>query len=180
MSRLLSKGAIVVAMMGALGLSGCSATQSPSSVSDATTAPVYKAKQMHTDLAAEGVLVIAQGAKRMLVLPTDRLFDVQTTRLNTKYEKTLKLVSVYLHNYIQKYKTQPIIRVSGHTDNVYSQQVRLHLSAQYAEAVASYLWDSGFSHKTLQITGNGALDPIATNKTAVGSAYNRRVVIEVN
>jgi chemotaxis protein MotB len=74
------------------------------------------------------------------------------------------------------------IEVKGHTDNVpikYSGfKSNYELSCARAQAVVEYLiTDCGFDRSVFTVTGCGATEPVASNKTAGGRQRNRRAEI---
>jgi OOP family OmpA-OmpF porin len=71
------------------------------------------------------------------------------------------------------------LRLGGHTDNVGSDAANLKLSQARVDAVKAYLVSKGVPDTRLDATGYGETKPIATNKTAVGRAQNRRVEMEL-
>jgi len=67
------------------------------------------------------------------------------------------------------------LKLAGHTDNTGSMKLNLALSKDRAEAVKAYLVSKGANASTIEATGYGPNQPIATNKTAAGRQQNRRV-----
>ncbi|MBD1393262.1 OmpA family protein [Mucilaginibacter glaciei] len=67
------------------------------------------------------------------------------------------------------------LKLAGHTDNTGSMALNLALSKDRAEAVKAYLVGQGANASTIEATGYGPNQPIATNKTAAGRQQNRRV-----
>jgi len=67
------------------------------------------------------------------------------------------------------------LKLAGHTDNTGSMSLNLALSKDRAEAVKAYLVSKGANASTIEATGYGPNQPIATNKTAAGRQQNRRV-----
>ncbi|MES2809369.1 MAG: OmpA family protein [Bacteroidota bacterium] len=67
------------------------------------------------------------------------------------------------------------LKLAGHTDNTGSMALNLSLSKDRAEAVKAYLVQKGANSSTIEATGYGPNQPIATNKTAAGRQQNRRV-----
>jgi len=67
------------------------------------------------------------------------------------------------------------LKLAGHTDNTGSMALNLRLSKDRAEAVKAYLVSQGANPSTIEATGYGPNQPIATNKTAAGRQQNRRV-----
>jgi OOP family OmpA-OmpF porin len=78
-------------------------------------------------------------------------------------------------------KKHPRVKVDiqGYTDSTGSPAYNIKLSQRRADAVRSYLVDSGVSADQLQTHGFGAAQPVANNATAEGRAKNRRVVVFV-
>ena len=70
---------------------------------------------------------------------------------------------------------QVCIEVSGHTDDTGSPHYGRNLSKQRADAVKRYLVEHGIDEKRIDSRGAYGYEPIATNKTAVGRAMNRRI-----
>lgn len=67
------------------------------------------------------------------------------------------------------------LKLAGHTDNVGSNDANMKLSKARAESVKSYLVSKGANASSIEATGYGETQPIATNKTAKGRQINRRV-----
>lgn len=67
------------------------------------------------------------------------------------------------------------LKLAGHTDNTGSMALNLALSKNRAEAVKAYLVSKGANASTIEATGYGPNQPIASNKTAAGRQQNRRV-----
>ncbi len=71
------------------------------------------------------------------------------------------------------------IEISGHTDNVGSDEDNLKLSQDRASAVVDYLSSNGISKNRLTPKGYGESKPISTNDTEEGKQLNRRVEFTV-
>ena len=67
------------------------------------------------------------------------------------------------------------IQVSGHTDNVGSDDYNLKLSDDRSKSVYDYLISKGIEAARLKFKGYGETKPVATNDTEEGKALNRRV-----
>jgi outer membrane protein OmpA-like peptidoglycan-associated protein len=67
------------------------------------------------------------------------------------------------------------VQISGHTDDIGSEESNLLLSRLRAAAVLSYLVDRGQSVDRFVVIGFGESEPIADNSTAEGRARNRRI-----
>jgi len=71
------------------------------------------------------------------------------------------------------------VRLSGHTDNVGSDDYNLNLSQNRVDAVKAYLVNNGINANRISAIGYGKTMPVASNNSEVGKALNRRVEIEL-
>ena len=71
------------------------------------------------------------------------------------------------------------IEISGHTDNVGSDDANLKLSQDRAQSVVDYLIENGIKKNRLVAKGYGETQPVATNDTDEGRALNRRVEFKI-
>lgn len=73
-----------------------------------------------------------------------------------------------------------VVHVIGHTDSVGSEAYNQGLSERRASSVADYLAEQGdVPRSTMDVSGRGELEPIATNDTEAGRQTNRRVEIRI-
>ena len=70
--------------------------------------------------------------------------------------------------------------IEGNTDDVGKDDFNMTLSQKRTESVKQYLIGKGISETRLTAIGNGETKPIASNKTALGRAKNRRVELKTN
>ena len=71
------------------------------------------------------------------------------------------------------------INVIGHTDSDGTEEYNMALSIRRAEAVRDYMVSEGVDAAIIDVSGEGELNPIASNATKEGRAENRRVDIHV-
>lgn len=115
-----------------------------------------------------------QGPKTIR-LDSMSLFDSGKSALKAGSTKMLvnSLVGV-------KAKPGWLIVVSGHTDNTGNPQLNQTLSLKRAEAVRSWMRDTGdVPESCFAVQGYGESRPVATNDTPEGRALNRRVEISL-
>jgi OOP family OmpA-OmpF porin len=67
------------------------------------------------------------------------------------------------------------IEISGHTDNVGSQETNIDLSKRRAESVKNWFVNKGVSADRIETRGAGPDEPIADNKQLAGRQKNRRI-----
>jgi len=93
--------------------------------------------------------------------------------LSTSYAEINSLIKLLNeNNYIN-------LKISGHTDNVGTNDFNLKLSEQRAKAVCYYIIKNGVSPERLSWQGFGSQIPIADNNTEEGKQKNRRVEFQI-
>ncbi len=131
-----------------------------------------------SDMCQSHIQVIKHGMRFTFVIPTDYFFERTTRTLRPSREKALDRLAQFIHDYT-RYFEHPAVRVSGYTDTVWLSPARDMLSLHYANAVAEFLREDGIASEIIQMRGEGAHHPIASNKDPEGAMYNRRVVVQV-
>ncbi|MBA3546238.1 MAG: OmpA family protein [Nannocystis sp.] len=71
------------------------------------------------------------------------------------------------------------IEVSGHTDDVGSEEANLDLSRRRAESVKNHMVEKGIEASRVETVGHGRSKPIDTGKSAKARAKNRRIEFRV-
>jgi len=71
------------------------------------------------------------------------------------------------------------IEISGHTDNIGTQEHNANLSLKRANAVCEYLIQHGIAENRMSFAGYGFSKPIDTNETENGRANNRRTEFKI-
>ncbi len=102
------------------------------------------------------------------------LFQTGKYDLSTQAQEDLSRFAVSL-------KQNPLtdVQIIGFTDNTGTFAVNQKLSTERADAVLSYLVNSGVSPTRLTAKGVPMADYVASNETAAGRAQNRRVEIYI-
>lgn len=102
------------------------------------------------------------------------LFPTGKYTLNTSAQQDLSQFAASL-------KQNPLtdVQILGFTDNTGSYAVNEKLSNERADAVLTYLVNSGVSPTRLTAKGIPMADYVASNETAAGRAQNRRVEIYI-
>ena len=78
-----------------------------------------------------------------------------------------------------KTNTKLISEVSGHTDNVGTDEVNNRLSQERADVVRNYLLSQGVPPERIKAQGYGKTRPKVANDTPENQAINRRVEFEI-
>jgi len=131
-------------------------------------------------LEKEEKLFYIKGAKVFLdergivvIFSTDELFDNEGQINPQKYDSLLSLAEIIKEKYSDKK-----ILIEGHTDSVGDEQENKKKSSKYAWTVYSYfIKNLGLDWKQFEVKGCGEERPIASNKTKLGRAQNRRIEI---
>lgn len=71
------------------------------------------------------------------------------------------------------------IEVAGHTDNSGDDQANMQLSQKRADAIKGYLIQKGIKAERLLAKGYGEVEPVASNDTPEGRAFNRRTEVKI-
>ncbi len=84
-----------------------------------------------------------------------------------------------LYNVIEHLNQYPKLQIllTGHTDNVASENYNLQLSKKRAESVRNFFIKNGIPQNRLKIDFKGESQPLRSNESEEGRAINRRVVI---
>jgi outer membrane protein OmpA-like peptidoglycan-associated protein len=65
--------------------------------------------------------------------------------------------------------------ITGHTDDVGSQEFNQGLSLERAQTVRNWLVEKGIASNRMRTVGRGQNEPVSSNDTAAGRAENRRI-----
>jgi len=99
-------------------------------------------------------------------------FDFDRYELKEVAKRELALVK----NTLQEAST---IHISGHTDNVGSEEYNQALSEKRAQAASAYI-TTMIEGPSISTEGKGETQPVATNNTEAGRAENRRCEVQLN
>jgi outer membrane protein OmpA-like peptidoglycan-associated protein len=136
-----------------------------------------RAEALARDAAAIPGIVVrreARGSLQRLVipLPAERLFVKRGTSVAREKETGLDPIATLL----KKYSSYPV-QIVGYTDNRGRPGEQLAFSLARAESVFSSLALRGVDAKRMVVSGQGAADPIADNRTTTGRSTNNRIEI---
>jgi outer membrane protein OmpA-like peptidoglycan-associated protein len=101
-------------------------------------------------------------------------FDVAKASLRPGSFAELEELVAYLKN-----KTEIIIEIAGHTDNVGKDADNLRLSQQRADTIRDYIIKKGIEGTRVSAKGYGASEPVAPNDTEKGRQSNRRTEVHI-
>lgn len=133
----------------------------------------------HTDCGA------AEAPKEVLEvdfrLGAHALFDTNKSNLRPAGKAELQDLAMKIQKAeeLGKIKSVTGVRVIGHTDSRGKESYNQGLSERRAASVRNYLVQSGVAGNLISASGDGELNPVASNATAEGRQQNRRVDITV-
>jgi OmpA-OmpF porin, OOP family len=97
-------------------------------------------------------------------------FDFNKTTLRPESYPELNRLVAFMQN-----NSSVEIEISGHTDDVGSDEANLKLSAERARSVCEYIVTKGITASKIKTKGYGKTNPVAGNDTEEGRQLNRRV-----
>ena len=83
-----------------------------------------------------------------------------------------------LHRFLQD-NPKVSIRITGHTDNLGSDEYNLRLSLQRAQSVQRYLQGEGIRADRIQVLGKGFREPMVPNTSPSNQGLNRRITVSI-
>lgn len=101
-------------------------------------------------------------------------FDFDSFELKQESLSSLRRLHRFLHA-----NPKVSIRITGHTDNLGSDEYNLRLSRQRAQSVQRYLEGEGISADRIQVLGKGFREPMVPNTNAANQALNRRITVSI-
>jgi len=114
-------------------------------------------------------------ADSLIVLNAELLFETDRSTLRREHFATLNSIVHYLVLHPTR-----AVKISGHTDNIGSEQHNLTLSKRRADVVAEYLINNGVVIDRVETFGLGSAKPLEANTTDEGRKKNRRVELLIH
>ncbi len=100
------------------------------------------------------------------------------------FNSTNKLDDAEMEDYLDKLAIRVIasgerVRLTGHTDNIGSDQSNMVLGQRRADIIKNYLINKGVPAANVITNSRGESAPVASNETEAGRAQNRRAELEI-
>ncbi len=121
-----------------------------------------------------GVQVVTIGEQIKLILLTDCFFKFNTSVLKPERYVTLNDIALLLNYY-----AETPITIAGYGDHIGSDRANRKLSQHRAERILSYFWQKDVKQERMYAVGYGRDKPVASNRTVLGGAMNRRIEIDL-
>jgi outer membrane protein OmpA-like peptidoglycan-associated protein len=128
--------------------------------------------KLRQKLAGTGVSVTRNGDNIVLNMPGNITFKTGSADLNADFFRVLDGVGMVVEEY-----NKTLIVITGHTDNVGSDENNQALSERRAAAVGQYLLGKGINNQRVLTAGFGETRPVAPNDSEAGRSQNRRVEV---
>lgn len=167
-------GGVTSAAYGGMTNSGTAASALAGAMLGSSIAAYKDTEVLIQHLQDQGVTVIRLGNILEVVIPADLVFRGNENEIMTSSYPLMDSVVRLLQQYGNSKMT-----VNAHTDNVGSQLARLDRSLKQAQSITTYLWVHGVSLELMDFNGIGNVVTVASDHSARGSGYNRRIEIAV-
>ena len=156
---------------GIVALKGC-----PDADGDGVADQEDRCPNAKGSLANKGCPEIAkEDVRRITFIGSKLFFENNSNKLKVASLSQLDELAKILY----KYDGANLV-IEGHTDSNGEENTNMDLSQKRTEAVIEYLIGKGVSKARLTGVGYGEAKPIASNKTTLGRAKNRRVELKTN
>ncbi|UZR93878.1 OmpA family protein [Chondrinema litorale] len=122
----------------------------------------------------EKIIVLDPIKKGEKVVIQDIYFSSGSAQLSIDSKPSLDQILSFL-----KQNLTVKVELSGHTDNVGSEETNNQLSKQRAKAVFVWLRENGIANNRMRYIGKGSKFPVGDNATESGRKKNRRTELEI-
>ena len=126
------------------------------------------------DLRESGAEIVRLGDTTRVIIPTDRIFKINSAELKPCGLATLDYLAKLL-----SFCPCSNIDITVHTDNVLNDARRQQLSTAQSNVIASHLWAQGIARGRIHSVGCSDHDQVSTDHTVFGSADNRRIEVKI-
>ena len=137
------------------------------------TNPLHGQQALITFLANHDIQLLNEGRRFTLVIPTDKYYLMNTTKLNDLRFPELIQILPLLNCF-----PQSTFHVVGFTDSVGTKAHKKALSQQRADSMRAFLWSQGIKNTQLTATGYGDAFDVGNLNLVHSSAMNRRIEIQ--
>lgn len=131
-----------------------------------------QAAELEKEIAGAEIERVGEGI--LVTFDSGILFDYDSATVKPAARDNLRNLAASL----QKYPGSNVMLV-GHTDADGADAYNQGLSERRAAAAAAYLASQGVPRSSIDATGRGESEPVASNDTAAGKTQNRRVELAI-
>lgn len=127
-----------------------------------------EARRLADQRSRDTTIIILEKGKKVVLKGVNFEFNKATLTSSSETILTMAYNALVANPDVQ-------IEISGHTDNVGSEQYNQDLSLKRAQAVKNWLVQKGIASNRMKTVGKGENEPVASNETDAGRAENRRI-----
>ena len=127
-----------------------------------------EARRLAEQKKPDTTVIVLERGKRVVLNGVNFDFNKATLRRDSDRSLTMAYNAMLANPDVQ-------VEISGHTDNIGSQQSNQVLSLKRAQAVRNWLVDKGIASNRMKAVGKGQNEPVDSNDTDAGRAENRRI-----
>jgi outer membrane protein OmpA-like peptidoglycan-associated protein len=127
-----------------------------------------EARRLAEQKGRDTTIIVLERGKKVVLKGINFEFNKATLRKDSETILTMAYNAMVANPDVQ-------VEISGHTDNVGSQESNQVLSLKRAQAVRNWLVEKGIASNRMKAVGKGQNEPVATNDTDTGRAENRRI-----
>lgn len=173
-----SKGALLGGAAGAAtGLLSSSVGFIPGTVVGGVLGASYGAyidsnTSLRDKLENRGINIITLGDQILLVIPSSRIFNPETSTINPSAYSTLQQVATYINSH-----TKMLVKISAYTSDLGSKQVNQSLSQEQANSIEKFLVASGVNARVLYAQGYGGTQLVDKSERPWDGSDNYRIEI---
>ena len=131
-----------------------------------------QAKELKVEI--PGAVVERVGEGIQVTFASGLLFDFDSDAIRPASAVNLQSLAASL----KKYSDTDLLIV-GHTDSSGSTDYNQNLSTRRSNAASGYLASQGISANRMRTSGQGEMEPLATNETEAGRQANRRIEVAI-
>jgi outer membrane protein OmpA-like peptidoglycan-associated protein len=156
---------------GVLALQGC-----PDTDGDGVSDKFDRCPTVKGTLKNKGCPEMAvEDVKKITNIASKIFFETNSEKLQVASLAQLDELAILLKKYEEANLT-----IEGHADDQGEDEYNLTLSQKRTESVKQYLMEKGILEQRLTAIGFGETQPVASNKTEIGRAKNRRVILKTS
>jgi len=119
-----------------------------------------------------GAIIVVLGDQILIVLPSARIFENMSAKINPDAYSTLNMVASYINGF-----TKMLVKIATFTNPMNSSDIALCLSQEQAESIERYFVAIGMDARLLYAAGYGGAEPVQRSSYAWKDNDNYRIEI---
>ena len=119
-----------------------------------------------------GATIVVLGDQILIVLPSARIFEDMSAKINPDAYSTLNMVATYINGF-----TKMLVKIATFTNPMNASDIALCLSQEQAESIERYFVAVGMDARLLYAAGYGGVEPVQQSSYAWKDNDNYRIEI---